>query len=100
MAETARNEVRDAAPPGTHVWPESVDRKIQPLVSSPFPWYVAAYSVEGVAGSTAMAVTSEGARPLPAKVQVAPASTDLKRPSGVPTYSLDGVSGSMARALT
>src|SRR6266705_134352 len=64
---------------------------------------VAAYTVAGLAGSIARALTVTcGApiRPLLAAAQLWPPSLLLKTPASVPANSVEGVEGSIARAKT
>src|SRR6266498_2931151 len=61
---------------------------------------VAAYTVVGVNGSIARALTVRNVRPVLAAVQLPPPLRLLKTPPQVAAYSVAGVSGSIARALT
>jgi hypothetical protein len=64
------------------------------------PFQVLAYTVDGVTGLMARAITPRFVSPLFTAVHVVPLSVERKRLLFVPAYRVEGVTGSMTRDIT
>jgi hypothetical protein len=64
------------------------------------PFQVLAYTVDGVTGLMARAITPRFVSPLFTAIHVVPLSVERKRPLFVPAYRVEGVTGSMTKDMT